>query len=479
VSVILVSNRVADPKPGGPIEGGLASALIQAAKASGAIWVGTSGRLSDNNRKQPLAAVEALGSGTLARLDLPAAHYRRFYEGFSNSALWPVLHSRPDLIRTDNDDYASYRQINAFMARALPPYLKSDSLIWIHDYHFLALAEELRALEIKRPIGFFLHTPFPHRSAFVQLPHHRELVQAMLHYDLLGFQTARDQANFIDYVEHELRLAVVKGPRVAKTGTKLATFPIGIDPRAFAEQATKAAARPEVSRLRASLHGGKLAIGVDRIDYSKGLDNRFRAIDRLFTLHPRLKGDLSVLQVAVPSRGQIEAYGRLQTDLAALVGEINGRHGDIDWMPIRYVTRGFAQSTLAGLYRTAQIGLVTPLFDGMNLVAKEYVAAQNPLDPGVLVLSEFAGAAAQLDAALLVNPHDIDEMAGTIAKALSMSAEERRERWESMMAIIEETDITSWYEDFMAALAATVSPLLEREEAAPLVRAERATLQSR
>ncbi|MGP0093598.1 MAG: trehalose-6-phosphate synthase [Xanthobacteraceae bacterium] len=477
MSVILVSNRVADPKPGGPIEGGLTSALIQAVKASGAIWVGTSGRLSDASRKEPLAALEALGSGTLARLDLPGAHYQRFYEGFANSALWPVLHSRPDLIRTDDDDYASYRQINAFMARALRPYLKPNSLIWIHDYHFLALAQELRELEVDRPTGFFLHTPFPHRSAFGKLPHHRELAEAMLHYDLLGFQTARDQANFVDYVEHELQLAVVEGARVVTTGTRLAAFPIGIDPRAFAEQATKAATRPEVSRLRASLQGGKLAIGVDRIDYSKGLDNRFRAIDRLFTLHPRLRGDLSLLQVAVPSRGQIDAYSRLQTDLAALVGEINGRHGDIDWVPIRYVTRGFAQSTLAGLYRTARVGLVTPFFDGMNLVAKEYVAAQNPLDPGVLVLSEFAGAAAQLDAALLVNPHDVDQMAATIVKGLSMAAEERRERWQSMMTTIEDSDINSWYADFMAALAATSPDVPEQD--APFVSAERATLQSR
>ena len=185
------------------------------------------------------------------------------------------------------------------------------------------------------------------------------------------------------------------------------------------------------------------------------------------------------MQVAVPSRGQIDAYSRLQADLAALVGEINGRHGDIDWVPIRYVTRGFAQSTLAGLYRTAQIGLVTPLFDGMNLVAKEYVAAQNPLDPGVLVLSEFAGAAAQLDAALLVNPHDIDEMAATTVKALNMSAEERRERWQSMMATIENSDINSWYANFLAALAATSPAVAEQDEAAPWVHAERATLQSR
>ena len=460
MNVILVSNRVASPQSDGPVEGGLASALVQAVKTSGAIWIGASGRLSETTRKEPLASLEALGKGSLARLDLPAAHYQRYYEGFANSGLWPVLHSRPDLIQTDDDDYASYGYINGLMARALRPYLKPDTFIWIYDYHFLLMAQELRRVGIDQPTGFFLHTPFPHRSAFSKLPHHRELARAMLQFDLLGFQTRRDQANFADYVRHELALAVIDGSLVSKTKTRLQAFPIGIDPNVFAEQATKAAARPEISRLRASLHGGRLAIGVDRIDYSKGLENRFRAFDRLLEINPQLKREMSLLQIAVPSRGQIEAYGRLQRELAAQVAEVNGRHGDVDWMPIRYVNKGYAQSTLAGLYRTAQIGLVTPAADGMNLVAKEYVAAQNPLDPGVLVLSEFAGAAAQLDAALIVNPYDVDGMARAMVTGLTMSAEERRERWQSMMAVLQDSDIASWYSSFVATLAGTSAPPL-------------------
>jgi trehalose 6-phosphate synthase len=286
----------------------------------------------------------------------------------------------------------------------------------------------------------------------------------MLRYDLLGFQTASDQGNFADYAERELGLRVIDGGFIAQTRTRLGAFPIGIDPRAFAEQATKAAARPEVARLRGSLQGGRLAIGVDRIDYSKGLPNRLRAVDRVFVMEPRLKRDLSVLQIAGPSRGQIEAYRQLQAELATLVGEINGRHGDVDWAPIRYVNKGFAQSTLAGLYRTAQIGLVTPLCDGMNLVAKEYVAAQNPLEPGVLILSEFAGAAKQLDAALLVNPHDIDALARAVTTALVMPAEERRERWQTMMATIEDTDIGAWYADFVSALEGSSPPIVGPEQ---------------
>ncbi len=487
MSIILVSNRIiTSAKSDGPVEGGLASALVQAVKRSGAIWLGASGRYSDGRRREPLATVETCGAGTLARLDLPAAHYRRYYEGFSNSGLWPVLHGRPDLIRATEEDYASYCEINAIFARALRSYLKSDAMIWVHDYHFLTLGQELARFGINRPTGLFLHTPFPHRSVFAKLPHHRDLARAMLHYDLLGFQTSSDQANFADYVAHELGHRIVDGSWVAQTRTRLGAFPIGIDPNAFADQATKACARPDISRLRASLQGGRLAIGVDRIDYSKGLDNRFRAIDKLFEKEPRLKRELSVLQVAVPSRGQIESYRRLQGELAALVGEVNGRHGDADWTPIRYVNKGFAQSMLAGLYRTAQVGLVTPLCDGMNLVAKEYVAAQNPHDPGVLVLSQFAGAAAQLDAALLVNPHDVDAMARTIITALTMSAQERRERWQSMMATLEDADIDAWYAEFVASLDGTSPPIVGPAEPVPasarigtLGSAEIATLETR
>jgi len=249
------------------------------------------------------------------------------------------------------------------------------------------------------------------------VPHHRDLVEALLAYDLIGFQTEDDKRNFADYVANELGLDVSKDRVAGKGGVaRLGVFPIGIDADAFATRAAKAVGRHEFARLRASLQGVKLAIGVDRVDYSKGLDNRIRAFDRMLTTQPSLKGDVSLLQIAVPSRKEIPTYTQLNHDLATLVGEVNGRHGEVDWTPVRYVNKGYAQATLAGFYREAQVGLVTPLHDGMNLVAKEYVAAQNPADPGVLVLSEFAGAAKELDAAVLVNPHDIDGMAQAIGR---------------------------------------------------------------
>jgi trehalose 6-phosphate synthase len=204
--------------------------------------------------------------------------------------------------------------------------------------------------------------------------------------------------------------------------------------------------------LRESLHSTKLVLGVDRLDYSKGIANRIRAFDRMLVAEPALKRQVSLLQIAVPSRGQIAAYRALKTELATLVGEVNGRHADVDWMPIRYLNKGFAQSTLAGFYRTARVGLVTPLHDGMNLVAKEYVAAQNPSDPGVLVLSEFAGAARELHSAVLVNPHDIDGMARKISLALSMPLEERRERWLAMIDKLRATSVQTWFSDFVRML---------------------------
>lgn len=454
MNLVVVSNRITCARPDEPIEGGLAAALLPVVKASGAMWAGFAAQ-SECRRPEPGIEIEALGEGALVRIEPPAAHYRGYYDGFANSGLWPVLHCRPDLICTNGEDYRAYRAVNACIAKALLRFCQADTIFWIHDYHFLALAEELRSLGVDRPIGFFLHTPFPSRKVFATLPHHRDLVQAMASYDLIGFQTDDDRDNFADYLHRELGfLSHGDSVRADRRVIRLGTFPIGIDVEAFGGQAIQAAGRPEMARLRASLQGSALAIGVDRLDYSKGLAHRFRAFDRLFAAQPGLKGALSLLQIAVPSRIQIPAYQDLQRLLAALVGEINGRHGDVDWTPIRYVNRGFGQSTLAGLYRAARIGLVTPLNDGMNLVAKEYVAAQNPLDPGVLVLSEFAGAARQLDAAVLVNPHDVDGFSAAIGRAFAMPRAERRERWTAMMAKLERCSLSAWFSNFVAALAA-------------------------
>jgi trehalose 6-phosphate synthase len=453
VNLVVVSNRVSRGKPNEPMTGGLAAALLPVVEKSGAIWVGSSGRVRDGNQKEPFAEIEALGAGALAMLDLPAAHYGGYYEGFANSALWPALHSRADLIRASEDDYASYREVNAFMARALLRFQKPDSMFWIQDYHFLALGAELRDLGITQPLGLFLHTPWPTRTVISGVPHHRALIEAMLAYDLIGFQTEEDCENFLSYAESDLDLVVHDGVVISRYGrTRAAVFPIGIDPQKFAQLAAKAVTHPDVSRLRRSLNGEALAIGVDRLDYSKGLVNRIKAFDKMWTLHPQLKRATSLLQIATPSRGAIEAYGNLQSEVAKLVSDVNGIHGEVDWTPIRYLNKGFGQAVLAGLYRTAQVGVVTPLQDGMNLVAKEYVAAQNPENPGVLVLSKFAGAANELDTALLVNPHDIDGMARTIATAFSMPLNERRMRWEAMMAKLRAGTIQQWFADFIDAL---------------------------
>src|SRR5438094_2120895 len=467
VNLVVVSNRVARGVANEPMTGGLAAALLPVVEKSGAIWVGSSGRVRDGAQKEPFAEIEALGAGALVTLDLPAAHYGGYYEGFANSALWPALHSRADLIRASQEDYLSYREVNAFMARALLRFRKTDSAFWIQDYHFLALGAELRDLGVTQPIGFFLHTPWPSRAVISGVPHHRELIEAMLAYDLIGFQTDEDCENFLSYAQSDLGLVVHDGVIISRHGrTRAAIFPIGIDPQQFAQLAAKASTHPDVSRLRRSLNGEKLAIGVDRLDYSKGLINRIKAFDRMWTLHPSLARTPSLLQLATPSRGAIEAYGNLQSDVARLVSDVNGVHGEVDGTALRYLNRDSGQAVLAGLYRTAQVGVVTPLQDGMNLVAKEYVAAQNPVDPGVLVLSKFAGAANELDTALLVNPHDIDGMARIIAIALSMPLTERRMRWEAMMAKLRSHTIQQWFADFTDALRECQ---LDRSELEPVM----------
>jgi trehalose 6-phosphate synthase len=462
MNVVVVSNRVARVAAGEPTTGGLASALLPAVKGFGAVWVGSSGKLQKSSDRDAFAEVEALGKGAVATVDLPAGHYAAFYEGFANSALWPVLHSRTDLICYEKKNYESYREVNRYMARALLRFCKKDGLFWIHDYHYLTLAEELRKLNVKHRIGFFLHTPWPEKSTIMALPQHRELITAMLAFDLIGFQTDEDLTNFASYLEIELGLNPVGGAVETPQGRcRLGVYPIGIDADEFAAMAMEAAQHADVQRLRESLQGRKLLIGVDRVDYSKGLLNRFRALDRLLTDEPALKRRISMLQIAVPSRSGIESYQDLQKNLAGQVGMINGKHAEADWTPIRYLNKAFMQSTLAGFYRSAAVGLVTSMHDGMNLVAKEYVAAQDPADPGVLVLSEFAGAARELEAALLVNPHDIDAAAHQLATAIRMPLAERQDRWSVMFRKLKSSSIHVWFANFLSELSSVSMPRIQ------------------
>jgi trehalose 6-phosphate synthase len=451
---IVVSNRVAPADAAGPMIGGLAAALLPAVERSGAVWFGSSGKTRRvGPGLTPFVQVEARGRGSLATVDLPEHDYRGFYEGYSNSTLWPLLHARPDLARFSALDYAAYRRINGYMARSLAAFGGADSTYWIHDYHFLTLGCELRTLGVTQRIGFFLHTPWPKRRVIAQLPQYRELAEGMLAYDLIGFQTDRDRDNFIELLRQDLQIPYAGHVCRSRYGTtRLASFPIGIDTEEFAEHARRADIDPVVQRLRTSLACSRLAIGVDRLDYSKGLAQRVQAFGRLLETSPGLRRRLSLLQIALPSRGNIEAYRAHYREVCAAIGEVNGRHADIDWTPIRYLNHGYCQATLAGLYRTAAVGLVTPLQDGMNLVAKEYVAAQDPADPGVLVLSKFAGAAHELDAALLVDPNDIDSLARSMALALQMPREERRARWRPMMDTLRRRSIHAWFAEFMREL---------------------------
>src|SRR4030081_238601 len=306
LNLVVVSNRVTRGAANEPMTGGLAAALLPGVENSGAIWVGSSGRVRDGAQKEPFAEIEALGAGALAMLDLPAAHYGGYYEGFANSALWPALHSRTDLISASQEDYLSYREVNAFMARALLRFKKPDTVFWVQDYHFLALGAELRDLGVTQPTGFFLHTPWPARAIMEGVPHHGELVEAMLAYDLIGLQTEDDREGFLGYVSCDLGLEVENGLITSRHGTsRIAVFPIGIDPEKFATQAAKAVSHPDVSRLRRSLNGEKLAIGGDRLGYSDGVINRIEAFDRMWTVQPALRRRVSVLGVANPSGGAV------------------------------------------------------------------------------------------------------------------------------------------------------------------------------
>lgn len=453
MKIILVSNRVARTGGSNGAAGGLATALARAVERRGVVWLGWSGGLSKSDG-HVLPSLSSAGAGTIATVDLPERHFQSYYNRMSNSALWPLLHNRSDLLTFDDEALSSYLAVNEFIARAVARIAGDDSLIWIHDYHFIMVGEYLRRLGFNGPIGFFLHTPFPGRGTLTCLPHHEKVFRTLLAYDLIGFQTIDDQAYFEDYAEHELgairdcRDVLRYGPRSVRLGV----FPVGIDVEQFARMAATGLHAPATVQLRNNLKGAKVVIGVDRLDYSKGLSQRFESYRRFFELYPHEKGRVTFLQITPPTRSQVSAYQQVRRQVATLAGDINGRFSDLDWNAVRYLNQSYSPRTLAGLYRMSPVACVTPLRDGMNLVAKEYVAAQDPENPGVLVLSMFAGAARELDAALIVNPYDIENLSRTIEQALSMPVAARRERWAAMMAVLQANDIEHWYDSFINAL---------------------------
>ncbi len=456
--LVVVSNRVA--LPGENRAGGLAVALQaalddQSAERRGGMWFGWSGRIDPSHSGK---VHELADNGVdYVTLDLSRRDHADYYNGFANRSLWPLLHFRMDLVDFSRETYAAYRRVNALFADELAPRLRDDDLVWVHDYHLIPLAALLRERGVRCKLGFFLHVPMPSSDLLAALPQHGRLFEGLSAYDLVGFQTQRDLERFQDYVRLFGRGTVITTGLLETAGGRLlraGAFPISIDTARIAAQAAEAVEKSSVKRLRESLSGRALAIGVDRLDYSKGLPERFRAFERYLARHPEQRGDLTLLQIAPVSRGDVAEYRELRQELEQLAGHINGAHAEPDWTPVRYVNRNYAHPTLTGFYRLARVGLVTPLRDGMNLVAKEFVAAQDPDDPGVLVLSTFAGAARELDSALIVNPYDLDGVADAIATATKMPLGERRERWRAMFEHLSRHDITAWRRAYLAALAA-------------------------
>ena len=449
--LVVVSNRVTIAADSKSKAGGLAVALQDALRDQGGVWFGWSGKVEARTQASP-ALVEA-GPVTYATVDLSRRNYTEYYNGFANRTLWPLFHYRLDLTAYSKENYDGYLKVNTMFAEKLQPLLKPDDLIWVHDYHLIPLGEELRRDGVEQPMGFFLHTPFPAMEILTALPSHRDLVRALCAYDVVGFQTENDLRAFLDYIVHEANGGIMGNHLIHAFGRSLRVevFPIGIDTKGFV------GIGHEVSQKKfkkfKKLHGGQTwIIGVDRLDYSKGLVERFRGFERFLENHSKYRGHVTMMQIAPPSRSEVPEYKEIRRNLETEAGHINGRFANYDWVPINYLNKSYNRQELVGFYQASRIGLVTPLRDGMNLVAKEYVASQNPENPGVLILSRFAGAARELDAALTVNPFDLDQVAETIARGLVMPKEERCERWAAMMEKLRANTLNNWRDNFIKVL---------------------------
>jgi len=432
-----------------PSAGGLVAALEPVLRRRGGTWVGWPGL--------ELAADEKI-PGPERRYEVEPVHLSSedadlHYHGFSNGTIWPLFHSMPQRALFEPDDFAGYASVNERFATAISHQLGDGDLVWIHDYHLLTVGEPLRQLRPNARLAFFLHIPFPPYDLFRLLPWAEELLRGLLACDVIGFHVQGYATNFLDCVERLLhervdrkQLVVHHGDRAVQVGV----FPIGIDFEDFEKRARKANPQPESEQER-------LVLGVDRLDYTKGIPERIRAFERLLESHPEHHGKVALVQIAVPSRSEVIEYKSLKREIDELVGQVNGRFATSRWSPIRYLHRSVSKDRLATLYRDAAVALVTPLRDGMNLVAKEYVASQVG-DPGVLVLSKLAGAAETMREALTVNPYHLDAVSDTIHDALEMDEARRRERMEGLRKRERRNDVHGWVHNFLEAATRAPAP---------------------
>ena len=443
--LIVFSNRIPlGPNP----SGGLVVAVGGAMKQRGGLWIGTRRAPDEPQRDQ----MQRHPDGPFERLSmaLDDAEQDGYYAGYSNSVLWPLCHGRVDLLDMRPEFFNSYISVNQRLARLSAPHIQPEDIIWIHDYHLIPLAQELRQLGVSNPIGYFHHIPFPSAPNIAALSEPDLLAQWFAAYDLVGLQTARDVASCIEAFRSLGQCEMMSDGTLMHKGRRIRVegFPVGIHAQSFR---TLAENNPAPRVLTAS--DQVLAIGVDRLDYSKGLPHKLRGLREYFRRNPESSTRLSLLQIASPTRESVSAYQDIRDELEGLSGEVNGDYGDIGYTPIQYIHRAVAREKVAGLFRASRIGLVTPLADGMNLVAKEYVAAQDPADPGVLVLSRFAGAAEQLECgAIMVNPHDPANVASGMEQALQMPLEERKARHARMWAVLDANGVDWWSDMFLQRL---------------------------
>jgi trehalose 6-phosphate synthase len=448
--LVVVSNRVGVPD-GSARAGGLEVAIRAALRKRGGLWFGWSGRVAEEPGGGKKVEQDNISYVTV---NLRKDDYDEFYNGFANRVLWPILHYRLDLAEFTRRDLGGYFRVNEYFASHLEKMLRPDDVIWVHDYHLIPFAKALRERGHKNRIGFFIHIPCPPPEILTALPNHEQLVPALGHYDLVGFQTETDATNFSRYLTSECGLRRVNGDSFAfgDRVVQVGEFPVGVETEALQRLSRRAIDSAFVREVLGSLSGRAMIIGVDRLDYTKGIPERMDAFERFLTNFPDWRGKVTYLQITPRSRTGIPEYAEITRRVGEAVGRINGAFGEASWTPLRYINKAHSRTALAGLYRGARAALVTPLRDGMNLVAKEFVATQDAEDPGVLILSRFAGTARECTAALLVNPYDPEGVAIAINRALSMPLSERRQRQEHNYRVLVANDITHWAERFLALL---------------------------
>jgi trehalose 6-phosphate synthase/phosphatase len=477
--VVVVSNRLpvalkraGDGWQSKKTAGGLATAMKHVLEDSKGIWIGWTGETSTSNDEKRRSIVnEWAEKHRYFAVDLDKETAYGFYEGIANQALWPLFHHFPSLLRFAPEHWKAYVRANEIFRDEIVKHLRPNDLVWIHDYHFLLLPQMLREAAPGVSIGFFLHVPFPSSSVLRILPKREQLLQGMLGADYLAFHTHRYLQNFRNSVLRLLGMtSQMDRVEIGTRTVRLDALPIGIAADDFGTLLTKnEGTRKQLAELKQRFKYRKIILAVDRLDYTKGIPERLRAYRRFLTDFPEWRNKVVLFQIAVPSRERVPKYSRLRKEVDELIGEINGDWSTPEWSPIVYVRRGLPQSELAALYAAADVALVTPLRDGLNLVAKEYVACKSSGD-GVLVLSEFAGAAAEMGEAVMVNPYDEEGLSEAIAKALSLGEQERRDRMLALYRRVHKNNVFSWADRFVQNMVSAVNSRTEQsgDQPAPL-----------